>query len=83
MEKKTIDDLNDLKTSDLKKGLKTTDNELLARVIHKASAPLTEKILSLMSKKQRTEVEILVSEIKNVTAKALQEALEEIIKNSQ
>lgn len=81
--KKSLDDLNDLKTRDLKKGLKTTDNELLARVIHKASAPLTEKILSLMSKKQRTEVEILVSEIKKVTAKALQEALEEIIKNSQ
>lgn len=81
--KKSLDDLNNLKTSDLKRGLKTTDTELLARVIHMASAPLTEKILSLMNKKQRTEVEILVSEIKHVTAKALQEALEEIIKNSQ
>lgn len=81
--KKSIDDLNVLADSNLKRGLKATDNELLARIIHKASAPLTEKILSLMTKRQRAEVENLASEITHVTAKALQEALDEILKNSQ
>ncbi len=81
--RRTLEEINGLKDNQLKKGLKITDNELLARIIHKASAPLTEKILSLMSKKQRAEVENIAAEIKNVTAKALQEALDEILKNSE